>query len=764
MPAQDDDGDPERANATQARAPNPLMEEDPEAGNATVAKPNPLKGAKRRADDPAAAVGTVVKAPNPLMHADQEAPPRPARKKSSAKAPKAAEPEYDTNHAFQSVDEDEPMAGALNLEGDGLEPMEEELGPRTKALPALESDDEGHGEAEGGGEEEQEEADDANATHAGPPITLEVVEGPDRGKKKKFRGVRMVIGRTAGVDFLLTDQSVSRRHVELVQSDKGVLLRDLGSGNGSKVNGSKIGEKMLEHGDEISIGKTKLRYVDEVAAFAKLREDNQKKEAQASKDGEAKVIVEGAEVESGDEGEGEGSEEEDDGDATGVNPPKARSRTDGPPARRPRPGRGGSSEAPSGVLARFKALPKPMRLGITGGVVFVLLLLIVGLATRKPPPPPEDPNKKAAELKYQEARLAVRDGNFDAAVKAVEAAEALLPGIDRLKVGVQAREALAIQRQLEDAKDKVDQKKFDDARAALAKVPAEHLLPRFDTQKRNVEQALAEAEAAYKKAKAEEFLAAGELDSAKALLGELPVEQQPELAQKIAEFEKQLEQQKQQDEKDSRARAANAAAAAQNRQDEAIALAFAVVDRKFAGGEWDRAASECSRVIDANSGNRAVVQKAQALKGLIPNFGRSYDEGVKKFKLGQLAVAAKPLRQALQLYGQIGLKSNPYGIELQQKLAQASMSAGKECLLREDLACAATNFKDATKLDPSDTRARQGLEEVVSRADELFQSAYVMRDRDPKEALKRFRIVVDVTPSGSVTHEKAKNQIAAMAP
>ena len=45
-----------------------------------------------------------------------------------------------------------------------------------------------------------------------------------------------------------------------------VLLKDLGSGNGTKVNGTKVAEKKLEHGDEISIGKFMLTFQSDGAA------------------------------------------------------------------------------------------------------------------------------------------------------------------------------------------------------------------------------------------------------------------------------------------------------------------------------------------------------------------------------------------------------------------------------------------------------------------------------------------------------------------
>ena len=73
-------------------------------------------------------------------------------------------------------------------------------------------------------------------------------------------------------------------------------------------------------------------------------------------------------------------------------------------------------------------------------------------------------------------------------------------------------------------------------------------------------------------------------------------------------------------------------------------------------------------------------------------------------------------------------------------------------------------FKDASKFDPHDSKARAGLDDVAGKAEDLFQTAYVIRDRDPREAIRKFKIVVQVTDAGSTVHEKAKNQLAAMAP
>jgi hypothetical protein len=98
-----------------------------------------------------------------------------------------------------------------------------------------------------------------------------VIAGPDAGKSRRLRGVRTVVGRSQDCDFRVADGSVSRHHLEVVVSDECVLLRDLGSGNGTRVNGQRIDERVLRDQDEIAIGRTRFRFVDELGPTRRPR-------------------------------------------------------------------------------------------------------------------------------------------------------------------------------------------------------------------------------------------------------------------------------------------------------------------------------------------------------------------------------------------------------------------------------------------------------------------------------------------------------------
>lgn len=72
-------------------------------------------------------------------------------------------------------------------------------------------------------------------------------------------GDRVVtIGRLPDCDITITDSNVSRHHAEIRPRGDGFVLVDLGSTNGSRVNGVRVTERELLDGDEIAFGNTRL--------------------------------------------------------------------------------------------------------------------------------------------------------------------------------------------------------------------------------------------------------------------------------------------------------------------------------------------------------------------------------------------------------------------------------------------------------------------------------------------------------------------------
>ena len=67
-----------------------------------------------------------------------------------------------------------------------------------------------------------------------------------------------LIGRHPESDILLDDITVSRRHAEVIKTASALIVRDLGSLNGTYVNQTRVDEFALKHGDELQVGKFRM--------------------------------------------------------------------------------------------------------------------------------------------------------------------------------------------------------------------------------------------------------------------------------------------------------------------------------------------------------------------------------------------------------------------------------------------------------------------------------------------------------------------------
>ena len=80
------------------------------------------------------------------------------------------------------------------------------------------------------------------------------------GRRNVLSGDRVMVGRSRECDVVVSDQNVSRRHIELRRGERGWAAVDLGSTNGMKVNGRRLSHAELEPGDRITIGITDLTF------------------------------------------------------------------------------------------------------------------------------------------------------------------------------------------------------------------------------------------------------------------------------------------------------------------------------------------------------------------------------------------------------------------------------------------------------------------------------------------------------------------------
>ncbi len=84
---------------------------------------------------------------------------------------------------------------------------------------------------------------------------LVIIKGPNIGDKFLINRSKFTIGRNPDSDIFLDDITVSRKHALLKKSGDNFELRDLGSLNGSYLNGEIVENSLLKNGDKIQIGK-----------------------------------------------------------------------------------------------------------------------------------------------------------------------------------------------------------------------------------------------------------------------------------------------------------------------------------------------------------------------------------------------------------------------------------------------------------------------------------------------------------------------------
>lgn len=91
-------------------------------------------------------------------------------------------------------------------------------------------------------------------------ITLRILDGADRGRVFENLPTPVTIGREEGNSLQLNDERVSRFHVKIQEDQDKVVLTDLESTNGTKVNGEDIQLRILRYGDIISMGRSVLLF------------------------------------------------------------------------------------------------------------------------------------------------------------------------------------------------------------------------------------------------------------------------------------------------------------------------------------------------------------------------------------------------------------------------------------------------------------------------------------------------------------------------
>src|SRR5437762_11377953 len=102
-------------------------------------------------------------------------------------------------------------------------------------------------------------------------VTFQIIEGIDKGRVFRELPTPVTIGREEGNLLRLNDERVSRFHAK-VQFDNGeIILTDLESTNGTRVNGTVVQIRRLRPGDRVSVGRSLLLFGSDEEIHARMQ-------------------------------------------------------------------------------------------------------------------------------------------------------------------------------------------------------------------------------------------------------------------------------------------------------------------------------------------------------------------------------------------------------------------------------------------------------------------------------------------------------------
>jgi pSer/pThr/pTyr-binding forkhead associated (FHA) protein len=540
-------------------------------------------------------------------------------------------------------------------------------------------------------------------------IKLVCTAGPKSGQEFPLHQQEVVIGRATDNAISIPDTSVSRKHLKLRKTTGGWVAMDLGSGNGTLLNGELMAdETVLGNGDVIALGDTEFTFMDE---------DNATDRREA---------------------------------------PVRRPRAEVPVRRADGRGERVRSRAADAAGRRQKKRGGPMIL-----IAFLVALIAVSLAGLKLYSERKFAQQRRAEEEYaavrqaiagvfQEGKNFVRQGKWEEAkakFEEVAKADPDYPMVqDYLK---KASREIPYQSALNAAETALGENKLRDAIAALAKVGE-------DTQQfEKVKQLKEEIEKRHRTRmeEAEEMMKTaarvancnpppgGRADPSK-------YEEVVAITEDILQAFPDDRDAKTLNE-DAKEKAANCAKpAAPVRDNRPRVKESDEVSRMFADGQVanaQQAAQDCA----------SRSPECRRLSGQIAEFNALYK------KVDDLE--GKGLMQLISLDRKItGGGSSKLGRTAGVKAANVFYRTAAAAKTTGSWARASEFAERALQADPSHAGARALVEEMKGKAKDLYLQGYSNRSTDPDDAAAKFRDVIAMTPPSDEWHKKAKARLEEM--
>lgn len=541
---------------------------------------------------------------------------------------------------------------------------------------------------------------------------LIVVAGPDLGLEWSFKKAEITIGRAAENDIDFTDIAVSRTHARIVREGETFFLTDLGTDNGTFLNGVKIEHEALSSGDELIVGARTLRFVELTEAPATAAAH-----PIAERAGDGEVEASDLEPEPG-----AGASQVD----VNVVPAK-----DGPsdakdPAEVERP-----KKTPSPTARVLMALS--IALVTVGGLSYLGYELYLRLTHQT-----EADIRLRAQTAFLQGVELSKQRRFGDAVVFFDQTLADRPEYVRAKeYRAHADKEIGTWKVLEDAAKMVSERRFDEALARLEPVLADEetaWAPEIAKLAKQCQKAIAEA----KIAEARAMLDSGERDVAADLI-EDALSDYPGLPSAL-ELEARLKAAPKEEE-----RVVKAAPKPKTPPEMERAVALYSQDKIPAAID----------AAEAAGGPVAIkyIERMKQVQAMLDDLTQAHRQ-----KAAQEIIRAAP--KALDVDLSIALGQGEIRERLKEYYADALYLKGLEAYQDGEFAKSFQLLNQAIRVQPGHKLSETRLSDLTGKARELYYQGYALKDSNPEETRRIFKQIVQMTKSDNQFRQWASKWLA----
>jgi pSer/pThr/pTyr-binding forkhead associated (FHA) protein/tetratricopeptide (TPR) repeat protein len=550
---------------------------------------------------------------------------------------------------------------------------------------------------------------------------LVCMAGPHSGAEFPLEEGEYVIGRASDNPICIPDTSVSRRHVMIRQLGGGWVASDLGSGNGTFLNGEPINDETpLAHGDLLTLGDTELLFQDTSNATMMMAMPVAPSAAAApsrparGRTGNAPALPAGEEAEA---------------------PAAAAPRRPPPrPEARVRTSRGRSAVAQVDPAAQ----KRKKRLLLLTATAFVMLAGLLAAMKMKQQEEAElaiaearaiQERRAALDALFQEAKNLIREGKWvDAKARLLELKEQEPNYLLLEDYLARAEKEIPNQQEIQAAKEALEKGQLGEAASALNKVGRDTQL--FE-EVRTLRATLAQ-KAELRVREAQVLLDAKSLDEAKAITDDVLAAIPDHRNAKVI--------------------------------GEQVARAIEIRDKppppppvRAAPKPWDQASDQFQTgdlqgavaMANACAGKHS---QCRALLGQMTEFGNLYKklENLDDRGLSRLLELDRKITHGRGSV--MARKAGTRAATIFYKSASAAKAAGQ-------WGRAMDYARRALQADPGHAGASAMVAELRQKAKDIYMQAYALKDTNPDDAVPKLREVVSMTAPDDETHQKAKSWI-----